>query len=188
MSGWEAGAVDSDVVAFERAYDAYSRAVFAAAFAILGDAARAQDVVQDVFLTLWNRPESYDPGRGSLGRYLKLVARSRALDLWREAQVAGRATERLRLITGRDEGRVDDRPSLATERRTAQAIVRQALMRLPRSQREPIVMAYWGGLTADQISERSSVPLGTVKSRIRLGLLRLRAECAAELDPLPVAA
>jgi RNA polymerase sigma-70 factor (ECF subfamily) len=173
---------------FERTYDEHSRAVFGAAYRVLGDTAHAQDVVQDVFLSLWREPERFDPRRGPLGSYLRMMARSRALDIWREAQVAHRARRRLRVLAAVDEGRVDDRPSPATERRTASAVVRRALLRLPPAQRDAIVLAYWGGLTADQIAARSAAPLGTVKSRIRLGLLRLRDECAPELADAPLAA
>ncbi len=81
----------SDPATFSRIYDEQSRGVYAAAYRILGNAAQAQDVVQDVFLKVWRRPSSFDSRRGELGSYLRLMARSRALDLWREAQAAGRA-------------------------------------------------------------------------------------------------
>ena|SRR5437588_3990512 len=171
------------VAGFQHAYDQHAAAVYATAYRVLGDVSRAQDVVQEVFLVLWRNPERYDPSRASLGSYLGLVARSRALDLWREAQVAGRAAERMRLLAGREEGRVDDFPPAATERRQTQAIVKRALMRLPELQREAIVLAYWGGLTAEQIARSTGAPLGTIKSRIRLGLLRLREECAGAVEP-----
>src|SRR5205823_12833899 len=95
---------------FQHAYDQHAAAVYATAYRVLGDVSRAQDVVQEVFLVLWRNPERYDPSRASLGSYRGLVARSRALDLWREAQVAGRAAERMRLLAGREEGRVDEFP------------------------------------------------------------------------------
>ena len=80
---------------FERAYDEHGRSVYAAALRILGSPAQAQDVTQDVFLRLWRKPESFDARRGGLGPYLRLMARSRALDLWREGQAAGRMTDRM---------------------------------------------------------------------------------------------
>lgn len=176
--GGDYGIRDGDVAAFERAYDEHARAVYRAAIHVLGDPVRAQDVVQDVFLGLWRRPERFDPERGGLCGYLKLIARSRALDICREGQVASRATERLRIMTAADGGRVEERPAAMVERRQEFGSVQRALRRVPAAQREAIVMAYWGGLTADQIAERLAVPLGTIKSRIRLGLLRLREECA----------
>ena len=90
-----------DPQTFRRVFAEHERGVYAAAFRILGDAAQAQDVVQDVFLRLWRRPGSFDPDRGELGSYLRLMARSRALDLWREGQAAGRAADRLKVVVGR---------------------------------------------------------------------------------------
>lgn len=165
-----------DPQAFKRAFSDHHRAVYTAAFRILGDAAMAQDVVQDVFLRLWRRPGSFDARRGDLGTYLRLMGRSRALDLWRESQVRGRAAERLKLAGGAEDSRVEEHPAVLTERDHDRSEVRLALRKLPAPQREAIVMAYWGGLTADQIARRSHVPLGTAKSRIRLGLARLRDE------------
>jgi RNA polymerase sigma-70 factor (ECF subfamily) len=162
---------------FRAAYAQHHRSVYSAAFRILGDAALAQDVVQDIFLRLWRRPASFDAGRGELGSFLRLMARSRALDLWRESQVRGRTSERLRITAGPEE-RSDEDPGLLAERGTESAAVRAALRKLPDAQREALVLAYWGGLTADQIARRAQIPLGTAKSRIRLGLARLRDEFA----------
>ena len=165
-----------DPQTFRRAFDEHHRAVYTAAFRIVNDASQAQDVVQDVFLRLWRRPGSFDASRGDLGTYLRLLGRSRALDLWREGQVRGRAADRLKVVTGTEEPRVEDHPGILAERDHNRAEVREALNKLPEAQREAIVLAYWGGLTADQIARRAHVPLGTAKSRIRLGLARLRDE------------
>ena len=158
---------------FRAAYARHHRAVYAAAFRIVGDVQLAQDVVQDVFLRLWRRPGAYDARRGELGAYLRLMARSRALDLWREGQVRGRAAERAKIVLV--PGEAEDALALA-ERESESAAVRSALEKLPETQREALVLAYWGGLTADQIARRAQIPLGTAKSRIRLGLARLRDE------------
>jgi RNA polymerase sigma-70 factor (ECF subfamily) len=166
----------SDAGAFERAYDEHARGAYRAAFRVLGNTAQAQDVVQDVFLKLWREPGKFDARRGELGSYLRLMARSRALDTWREGQAAGRASDRLKDGVARDEGRDDERPAVAAEHAAARRTVRDALRGLPSVQREAVVLAYWGGLTAAQIARRSNVPLGTAKSRIRLGLARLRLE------------
>jgi RNA polymerase sigma-70 factor (ECF subfamily) len=164
----------TDPSAFARVYDEHSPGVYRTAYGIVRDATMAQDVTQDVFLRLWRRPRTFDAGRGEIGSYLRLMARSRALDLWREGQAAGRAGDRLRLVTETQERRPDDLPPVAVERDHDRAEVREALRELPSVQREAIVLAYWGGLTAAQIARRSGVPLGTAKSRIRLGLSRLR--------------
>jgi RNA polymerase sigma-70 factor, ECF subfamily len=178
----------SDPVQFQQAYDEHGRGVYAAALRILGNPAQAQDVVQDVFLRVWRRPRAFDARRGEIGSYLRLMARSRALDLWREGQAAGRASDRLKVVVEHTEERVDERPSAAVERDASRAAVRDALRRLPDSQREALVLAYWGGMTADQIARRSDVPLGTAKSRIRLGLTKLREDLRPALDGEPFAA
>ncbi len=177
----------SDPATFASAYAEHHRAVHAAAMRVLGDPARAQDVVQDVFVRLWTRPARFDPRRGELGPYLRLMARSRALDLWRETQAAGRASDRVRdLVAVEDSGRDDDeRPDEQIVLGESRAAVRAALRELPGPQREALVLAYWGGLTADEIARRTSTPLGTAKSRIRLGLARLRGALG---EPEPAAA
>lgn len=175
----------SDPAVFERAYDEHSRSVYNAAYRIVGNHAQAQDVVQDVFMRVWRRPRSFDAGRGELGSYLRMVARSRALDLWREGQAAGRASDRLKLAVAL-EPREQERPDAGAERREEGAGVRAAVRELPEAQREAVVMAYWGGLTADEIARRIEVPLGTAKSRIRLGLEKLRADPGAGFSPAPV--
>ena len=169
----------SDAQTFRQVFEEHERGVHAAAMRILGNAAQAQDVVQDVFLRLWRRPTAFDANRGELGAYLRLMARSRALDLWREGQAAGRASDRLKVVVGAEPARVEETPAAAREREEARTAVREALSSLPEPQREALVLAYWGGLTADQIARREQVPLGTAKSRIRLGLARLRQEFPA---------
>jgi RNA polymerase sigma-70 factor (ECF subfamily) len=171
-----------DSATFAQAYAQHHRSVHAAALRVLGDPVRAQDVVQDVFARLWARPTRFDAARGELGPYLRLMARSRALDLWREGQAAGRASDRVRDVVtveapGRDEAW---RPDASTERSEARAQVRAALRELPEPQREALVLAYWGGLTSDEIARRTTAPLGTAKSRIRLGLERMRGALEAE--------
>jgi RNA polymerase sigma-70 factor (ECF subfamily) len=181
----------SDPVTFARAYDDHARSVYGAALRILGDPARAQDVTQDVFLRVWRSPGRFDRRRGELGSYLRLMGRSRALDVWREGQAAGRARDRLELVVAGDEAvRADDRPSALVERDEERATVRRALGRLPEAQREAVALAYFGELTADEIARRSGVPLGTAKSRIRLGLAKLRGEIegAPAGDAAPVLA
>jgi RNA polymerase sigma-70 factor (ECF subfamily) len=169
----------ADPQTYRQVFEAHERGVHAAAMRILGNAAQAQDVVQDVFLRVWRRPGSFDANRGEIGSYLRMMARSRALDLWREGQAAGRASDRLTVVVGGEEGRLEDQPAAVLERDDARARVREALRLLPEPQREALVLAYWGGLTADEIARRERVPLGTAKSRIRLGLQRLRQECPA---------
>jgi RNA polymerase sigma-70 factor, ECF subfamily len=158
---------------FSAVYDQHVRGVHAAAYRVLGNATQAQDVVQDVFLRLWRNPHKFDARRGELGSYLRLMARSRALDLWREGQAAGRARDRLAVV-GEQPPQADDRPDVRAERSDTRRVVRDALRELPAAQREAVVLAFWGGMTADEIARRIDVPLGTAKSRIRLGMAKLR--------------
>lgn len=169
----------SDPVTFARIYEQHAPAVHATALRIVRDPALAQDVVQDVFIRVWRKPGRYDRRRGELGSYLRLMGRSRAVDLWRESQAAGRATDRLKSVVDREEGRPEERPAHAVEREAEGATVRAALRALPEPQREALALSYWGGMTAEQIAERSGVPLGTAKSRIRLGMVKLRGEFGA---------
>src|SRR4051812_35876819 len=153
---------------YRQAFLDHHRAVYAAAYRVLRDAGRAEDVVQDVFLRLWRRADAYDAHRGDLGTYLRLMARSRALDLWRESQVRSRAAARLQ------DAYMEPPPPEPPE----DDGVRAALVQLPEPQREALVLAYWGGLTAEQIAQPARIPLATAKSRPRLGLARLRTEYA----------
>jgi RNA polymerase sigma-70 factor, ECF subfamily len=169
----------TDPEGFAAAYRQHERSVYGAALRVLGDPTRAEDVVQDVFLRLWRRPEAFDPARGELGSFLRLMARSRALDLWRENDAASRARDRLELAAVASEPlRRDDGPVASLEREEDRTVIRAAVAELPEAQREAVALAYWGGLTAQEISRRVSVPLGTAKSRLRLGLGKLRTECA----------
>ena len=173
-----------DARAFAEAFDEHAPAVHASAYAVLRDAARAEDVVQDVFLRLWRRPGAWDPARAPLGPYLRLMARSRALDLWREAEVRERARRRAEEAAATDPAPpAPDGPETAVLRGAERAALAGALRELPEDQRRAIALAYWGGLTAGEIAASTGIPLGTAKSRIRLGLHRLR-----RILPAPAAA
>ena len=174
----------SDPNIYSEVYEQHHRGVYAAAYRILGDPAKAQDVVQDVFMKVWLKPESFDSRRGELGSYLRLMGRSRALDLWREAQASGRAGDRLKVQVSIEGDRGPDGPERVAEQRSARRDLTSALKTLPEQQREAVVLAYWGGLTAQEVARRVNVPLGTAKSRIRLGLGKLREE----FDENPLAA
>jgi RNA polymerase sigma-70 factor (ECF subfamily) len=158
---------------FSRVYAEYAPAVEAIARHILSDASQAQDVTHDVFLRLWTNPEAWDPRRANIGAYLRLLARSRALDVHRSRSAAGRATDRFREVVARTEH------IIAAEARDDCAEVRRAVRTLPDPQREAVVLQFWGDLPDHQVARRAGVPLGTAKSRIRLGLRRLRTEMEA---------
>ena len=158
---------------FNAAYRQLSPLAFHAANRVLRDTAAAEDVVQDVFMQLWKRPETYDPARGPLSRYVSMLARSRATDRWRTRAAREAAVERsmqeTRLRRDAQESAAD--PVLRRER--SQTVLR-ALDGLPRDQREAILLAYGRGLTSQEIAQAVEVPLGTAKSRLRLGLQKAR--------------
>ena len=174
----------SDPNIYSEVYEQHHRGVYAAAYRILGNQAQAQDVVQDVFMKVWRKPEAFDSRRGVLGSYLRLMGRSRALDLWREGQASGRAGDRLKVHVAVEGEKGPEGPERIAEQRFARRDLTQALKTLPDQQREAVVLAYWGGLTAQEVAKRVNVPLGTAKSRIRLGLGKLREE----FDESPLAA
>jgi RNA polymerase sigma-70 factor (ECF subfamily) len=165
----------SDANTFDAIYREHRRTVYLTALRIMREPALADDVTHDVFVRLWKRPDRFDSSRGELASYLRLMARSRAVDVWREHQAAARATNRLTAVVERQEPITNDSPEGAALREESASHVRSALAELPVAQREAVVLAYWGGLTAEEISRREHVPLGTVKSRLRLGLTKLRA-------------
>ncbi len=143
-------------------YDLYSRLVNGLALRILRNAAEAEDVVQEVFVQVWRQAERYDPERGSAQAWLCTIARTRALD-------------RLRRRTARREESGEALPGGGSLPRTEETLaVRKALEVLSSDQREALELAYYEGLTQGEIAERLGQPLGTVKSRIRTAMIRLR--------------
>jgi RNA polymerase sigma-70 factor (ECF subfamily) len=153
-------------------YDRYVDAVYAAASRLTSDRHIAEEVVQETFLALWNRAELFDPKIGSLAAWLHTIARNRTVDRLR---AAGRRPNLIPLSSaaGEDE-------QAATELRQ---VLRDALAELPDAERTAIVLAYREELTQTEIAERLGWPLGTVKTRTRRALLRLRGALAEELGP-----
>jgi len=164
---------------FQTVYATHSRRVYANAYRILGDAAKAEDTVQDVFLRLWLHPDRFDERRGELGSYLALMARSRALDIARSDSASARAGERLVAIVEADPPQAE-RPDERVEARDRSTRLRAAVGRLPKPQREAVALAFWGDLPAREIAQRTGVPLGTARSRLRLGIEKLGQAAAAE--------
>lgn len=170
-----AALAEDEVGALEQLYDRYSALVFSVALRVLHDHALAEDVTQEVFLRIWRQPASFDPARGRFISWLSSVARNRALDEQRRLSRRRRAEDQdedpvLRLPA---EGRGDDpahEAVLADDRRR----VHEAMRDLPDAQRTVIELAYFGGLTQTEIAERTGDPLGTIKTRVRLGMRKLR--------------
>ncbi len=156
-----------DVESFAALYDRYSRSVYSLAWKMLGDAHAAQEVTQEVFEGIWRGASAFAPGRGNARTWILAMAHHKSVDAMRRQRV--RATEPL------SESQVDDTDVVALAlRRVEGAAVRAALVSLSEAQRAVVVLAYYGGYTQQEIAQRLGIPLGTVKTRIRDGLLRLR--------------
>jgi RNA polymerase sigma-70 factor, ECF subfamily len=151
-------------------YDRYSRLVYGLAYKILGDLEEAEDITQDVFLTLWRR-DAYDPGRGSLSRFLMTMTRSRSIDKLRSRSTRFRFLQRWQGVVKNEAVNTPLEQASIGER---SQLVRSALSQLPEAERLVLEIAYYEGLSQSEIAQRLNIPLGTVKTRSRQGLLKLR--------------
>jgi RNA polymerase sigma-70 factor (ECF subfamily) len=168
---------DKDQGAFEVFYDRHGAAAYSLAYRIVGERAGAEDVTQEAFVSIWRSGARYDRTRGSVRSWTLGIVRNRAIDLLRAR--SGRAPK----LGFDDESVLEQRPSgdstdgEALRRETAQEL-RGALGGLPGEQSKVIELAYFGGFSQSEIAAMLSVPLGTVKGRMRLGLEKIRGELA----------
>lgn len=154
-------------------YDRYAALVYAIALRVTGDRQTAEEVMQDVFQNIWQTAGGFRPQTGVVAGWIIGIARHRAIDVLRSKRERGRNREvtgvEIRMVSlsvGGIEGDI--------EQRALREAVRAALAELPPAQRQAIEMAYYGGFTQTEIAERLGEPLGTVKTRLRLGLMKLR--------------
>ncbi len=159
-----------DQKAMAEVFDRYSSIVYSVALRILREAGQAEDMVQEIFLGIWRKPTSFVEGRGSLGGWLVVVARNRAIDLLRRRKPSD-SVEDVVLAS-----RVD--LALEAERNIVMEKVRTAMKDLPQQQQDSVELAFFEGLSYSEIAERTGDPLGTVKTRIRLALMSLRKALA----------
>jgi RNA polymerase sigma-70 factor (ECF subfamily) len=147
-------------------YDRYSPFVYAVGLRVLADTAAAEDVLQEVFMQLWRNPARFDASRGSLGAWLAVIARNRAIDALRKRRYESDIEDIV----------VSVEPDLASEadRSRAAKNVRGVLNGMHPAQRQALEMAFFEGLTHTEIAAKTGEPLGTIKTRIRAGLLALR--------------
>jgi RNA polymerase sigma-70 factor (ECF subfamily) len=158
-----------DESALGEIYDQYSSFVYGLALRVIGDARAAEDVSQDVFLFVWERPGAFDPDRGSLRTWLGTLTHRRSVDYVRREEARRRRAQR---DAARRANQIPDVEEMATALVTAET-VRNALDVLPEEQRRAIQLAYFGGKTYRQVAEVLGIPEGTAKSRLRLGLRRI---------------
>ena len=166
-----------DHAAVAELYDSASSLVFSLALRILDDREAAEEVTLDVFTQVWRQAESYDARRGTPASWLLTLARSRTIDRFRASAPERKQSAPLdTLDLMSDEC---SNPEVETIERERCRLVQQALTALPPEQREPIVLAYFYGLSQSEIAAKLGMPLGTVKTRIRSGMFRLRELLAA---------
>ena len=163
-----------DAEALGLLYDRYRRLAMAVAYRILEDAGAAEDCLQDAFLQVWRNHASYHSERGSVKSWLLTIVRNAAIDRHRGKE--GRARQdrpidEVEYLLGEN----DDPHAQAVEHLQAEQI-KAAIEQLPEEQREAITLAFFNGLTHQEIAERTGAPLGTVKGRMRLGLRKMRQQ------------
>ncbi len=166
------GLKTGDQRAIASLYDRYSSVVYAVALRVLGDTGAAEDVLQEVFLQLWRNPDAFDSARGSLGSWLSVITRNRAIDSLRKR----------RPETDIEDVVLSVAPDLAgeAERSRAAEKVRGVMGAMAPAQRTALEMAYWEGMSHSEIADKTGEPLGTIKTRIRAGLIALRKSFHAD--------
>ena len=171
LEGLLALVADGDEPAFAELYRRVAPAVFGLVTKVVRDPAQAEEVTQEVFVELWRRSPRFDPARGTARSWIMTCAHRRAVDRVRSAERAARRDD---LAGRRDQGRPYDEVVEQVETSLQREHVRRSLDVLTDLQREAVVLAYYGGYTHREIAELLGVPSGTVKTRLRDGLLRLR--------------
>ncbi|ESA34551.1 rna sigma-24 ecf subfamily [Leptolyngbya sp. Heron Island J] len=169
--------VQGDQAALSQLYDRYARVMYGLAFKILGSVEEAEEVVLDVFAKAWRTAARYDASRSRVDSWLFLMTRSRSLDRLRQRQRQTKVVEAAKNTAQVSSFDVPDDVLLITERRT---VVTQALAELPNEQRLVIELAYYKGFSQSEIAKQTGLALGTVKTRIRLGLRKLKQALATD--------
>jgi RNA polymerase sigma-70 factor (ECF subfamily) len=169
-----------DQAAFSALYDRLSGPLYSLALKMLGDASDAQDALQEVFVQIWSRARTYDPEKSSVFSWAVLLTRSRAIDRLRARDrrlrvVVGSTADEAKLTEATDASTVDSAADTANKKDEA-AHVRSLLNNLPEDQRQAIELAFFEHRTHHEIAAQLGQPLGTVKARIRRGLLKLREQ------------
>ena len=160
-----------DTPAFETLYDQMANVVFGVIRRVLRDPAQSEEVAQEVLVEVWRTATRFDPDKGGAATWILTMAHRRAIDRVRSAQAAHDREERVAL---RDHVPAFDEVAEQVEIRLEQEQVRRCLGDLTELQRESVALAYYGGYTYREVGELLEVPLGTVKTRLRDGLIRLR--------------
>lgn len=166
-----------ETAALGELYDRYGRVVFAVIYRMVASPEAAEEVTQDVFHAVWRRAGTYRPDRGAVRGWLLTIARNAGID-WRRSKVSRLAREAPIENAAElpDEMRVDERVNI----RLRDERVRSVVSSLPEEQRQVLDLAFWGGLSQTEIAAKTGIPLGTVKSRVRLAMIKLRDGLSSE--------
>lgn len=171
---------NGDRNAFREVYARYSQVVFNLAYRMLRSREEAEEVVQEIFLQVWNKVDTYDPERGAISTWIVNIARSRAIDKLRTLGYRDQTTE---LIEERVDSR-SDYSRIIEDREESRKVIREALDSLPENQRVAIEIVFFEGLTHIEAAERLNEPVGTIKTRIRLGVSKLKEKIAPYVEDL----
>ena len=160
-------------------YERFASRIYGLGVVMLGNHPAAQDLVQDTFVKLWRTADRYDPQRGRLETWVLLTARSLAIDALRRRVLESRSLQSVGVQPEDDPEPLPDEQAAVAD---LSARARRAMGVLPPEQRSALELAYFGGRTTAEVAALEGIPQGTVKSRIRAALLRLRAEMAKESE------
>ena len=165
---------EGDRASFELLYERYSGVLFSTAFRILNDQTAAEDVLQDVFIQIWEKAPLYDPTRGKPLTWAVTMTRNKAIDRLRSQQRRNRLKDEMEAQASVFE-EFSDRSSLDEVQSVERGeLIRQAVRQLSKEQRKAIELAFFSGMSQSEIAEELGEPLGTVKARIRRGMMKLK--------------
>jgi RNA polymerase sigma-70 factor (ECF subfamily) len=172
---------EGDRASFAEFYDKFGGVIYATAMRVLNDPRDAEDVAQEVFVMIWEKAKMYDPSRGKPLTWAVTMTRNKSIDRLRSLQRRFRLRDELEQETSASDFTTERAPVDDVEIQERGEILRSAVMKLSKEQREVIEMAYFSGLTQNEIADRLEEPLGTVKARIRRGMIKLRRLVAGSL-------
>ena len=171
---------EGDKTAFKEIYSRFSQVTYNLALRILRDKEDAEEVVQEIFLQVWNKAYTYDPDRGAVSTWVMNIARSRSID---KLRTLGYRDKNIEI----DEEKVNSNEDLSRtieDREESKNVIRHALDELPENQRLAIELVYFEGLTHIETAERLDEPVGTIKTRIRLGVMKLKDKIMPYIEDL----
>jgi RNA polymerase sigma-70 factor, ECF subfamily len=172
---------EGDRASFEQLYDRFSGVLFSAALQILGDQREAEDVLQDVFVQIWDKAKLYNAARGKPLTWAMTLTRNKAIDRLRSIQRRFRLKDQVEKEAKVSSQMASPNSVDEVDAKEKSRIIHSAVLQLSQEQREAIELAFFSGLTQNEIAEELHQPLGTVKARIRRGMLKLKEIVAARL-------